>query len=159
MADTITYFGDPVGATYPDGKPIIVNGRPLLIPENFNLQSEINAAHYAATRTLGPSGWFGRHYAQGSSGDPQRQAGHSGGFDPRYTDAGNYGFGLSAAAAGYSVDTAIKYAKILNAVGTGKALPNVNEDAIRTAYQDHQAGRFLKPDAAKGETPEGSMSR
>ncbi len=49
MADTITYFGDPKQATYPDGKPVIVNGRPLLIPENFDLQNEINAASYAAT--------------------------------------------------------------------------------------------------------------
>jgi hypothetical protein len=151
MADTITYFGDPVGATYPDGKPVIVNGRALLIPENFDLQNEINAARYAATRVLGSLPWFLKHYAQGSSGDPQRQAGYSGGLDPRYTDAGNYGFGLSAKAASYSVDRAIKYAKILNAVGAGKALPNVKEDAIRTAYQDHQAGRFLKPDASKGE--------
>jgi hypothetical protein len=50
MADTITYFGDPIRATYPNGGPIIVNGQPLLIPPNFNLQTEINAAHYAATR-------------------------------------------------------------------------------------------------------------
>jgi len=53
MSDTITYFGDPKRATYPDGKPIIVNGRPLLIPENFDLQNEINAAAYSATRPLG----------------------------------------------------------------------------------------------------------
>ena len=153
MADNVTYFGDPVGATYPDGTPIVVNGRPLLVPENFDLQNEVNAAHYAATRTLGPTEWFVRHYAQGSSGDPQRQAGHSGGFDPRYTDGGNYGFGLSAAAAGYSVDWAIKRARQFNeTAGTGKTLPKVNENAIRQAYQDYQEGRFLKPDAAKGET-------
>jgi hypothetical protein len=71
MADNITYFGDPVGATYPDGQPIVVNGRPLLIPENFDLQNEINAAHYAAMRVLGRERWFGTHYAHGSSGDPQ----------------------------------------------------------------------------------------
>jgi hypothetical protein len=53
MADNITYFGDPVHATDRDGKPIVVNGRPLLIPENFDLQNEINAAHYAATRPDG----------------------------------------------------------------------------------------------------------
>jgi hypothetical protein len=99
MADNTTYFGDPVHATYPDGRPIVVNGRPLLIPENFDLQNEINASNYAATRSLEPTiWWFAKHYAQGSSGDPQRQAGYSGGFDPRYTDGGNYGFGLSAKA-------------------------------------------------------------
>jgi hypothetical protein len=53
MSDTITYFGDPKRATYPDGKPIIVNGRPLLIPESFDLQNEINAAAYSATQPLG----------------------------------------------------------------------------------------------------------
>ncbi len=130
----------------------MVNGRPLLIPENFDLQNEINAAHYSATQPKGPQSWFEAHYSQGSAGDPQRQAGYSGGFDPRYTDAGNYGFALSKAAAGYSVDEAIKQAKRFNAwFGTGKALPKVNENAIRQAYQDYQDGRFLKPDAAKGE--------
>jgi hypothetical protein len=108
MADTITYFGNPVRATYPNGDPIIVNGRPLLIPSNFNLQNEINAAYYAATGFHLPVGsWFGLHYAPGSSGDPQRQAGYSGGFDARYTDAGNYGYGLSAAAAGLNLDKAL----------------------------------------------------
>jgi hypothetical protein len=151
MADSITYFGDPVHATYPDGKPIVVNGRPLLIPENFDLQNEMNAARYAATQVYGPFSWFQNHYAQGSSGDPQRQAGYSGGFDPRYTDAGNYAFGLSAKAAGYTLDVAIELAKEYNAaVGRGEALPTVNENAIRQAYQDFQEGRFLKPDVTKG---------
>jgi hypothetical protein len=54
MADNITYFGDPKRATYPDGKPIIVNGRPLLIPESFDLQNEINAA---TMRQHGPTGF------------------------------------------------------------------------------------------------------
>jgi len=44
MADTIAFFGNPVRATYPNGDLIIVNGRPLLIPPDFNLQNEINAA-------------------------------------------------------------------------------------------------------------------
>jgi hypothetical protein len=74
MADTITYFGDPKRATYPDGKPVVVNGRPLLIPENFDLQNEINAARYAATMLLGPGPWFFAHYAHGSLGDPQPRA-------------------------------------------------------------------------------------
>ena len=151
MADTTTYFGDPVRATFPDGKPVIVNGRPLLIPENFDLQNEMNAARYAATQVHGPFSWFQDHYAHGSSGDPQRQAGYWGGFDPRYTDAGNYAFGLSAKAAGYTLDAAINLAEQYNAaVGRGETLPTVNENAIRQAYQDYQEGRFLKPDAIKG---------
>ena len=80
MADTITYFGEPKRATYPDNTPVIVNGRPLLIPENFDLQDEINAAHYAATSPEGASSWFKTHFARGSSGDPQRRAGRSGGI-------------------------------------------------------------------------------
>ena len=60
MTDNITYFGDPVRATDRNGKPIMVNGRPLLIPENFDLQNEINAAHYAATRPEGPGKWAGQ---------------------------------------------------------------------------------------------------
>lgn len=152
MADTITYFGDPVHATDRNGKPIVVNGRPLLVPENFDLQSEINAAHYAATRPEGPASWIEAHYAHGSAGDPQRRAGYSGGFDPRYIDAGNYGFGLGKAAAGYSVDAAIRQANVFNRLfGSGKALPKANESAIRQAYQDYQDGKFPKPDAAKGE--------
>ena len=152
MADNITYFGDPKRATFPNGQPIVVNGRPLLIPENFDLQNEINAAHYASTRPEGPDSWIKAHYSHGSAGDPQRQAGYSGGFDPRYTDGGNYGFGLGKAAAGYSVDDATKQARLFNKLfGSGKALPKENENAIRQAYQDYQDGRFLKPDMAKGE--------
>ena len=151
MADNITYFGDPVRATYPDGKAIVVNGRSLLIPENFDLQNEINASHYAATRPEGPSSWIEAHYSHSSAGDPQRQAGYSGGFDPRYTDGGNYGFGLGKAAAGYSRNIAILEAKLFNwRYGSGKALSKENENAIRQAYQDYQDGKFLKPDAAKG---------
>jgi hypothetical protein len=87
MADTITYFGNPVRATFPNGDLIIVNGRPLLIPPNFNLQNEVHAARYAA-KWPSPflEWWFDTHYAPGSSGDPQRQAGYSGGFDPRFTE-------------------------------------------------------------------------
>jgi hypothetical protein len=151
MADTITYFGEPTRAIFPNGQSIVVNGRPLLIPENFDLQNEINAAHYAATRPEGPSSWIEAHYSHGSAGDPQRQAGNSGGFDPRYTDAGNYGFGLGKAAAGHGVNFAIGQAKVFNSLfGSGKALPKANESAIRQAYQDYQDGKFLKPDAAKG---------
>jgi hypothetical protein len=124
------------------------NGRPLLVPENFDLQNEMNAARYAATQVHGLSSWFPSHYAHGSSGDPQRQAGYWGGFDPRYTDAGNYAFGLSAKAAGYTLDAAINLAEQYNtAVGRGETLPAVNENAIRQAYQE---GRFLKPDVTKG---------
>ena len=151
MSDTITYFGSPKRATYRDGKPIVVNGRPLLIPENFDLQDEINAAHYATTRPEGPGNWFEAHYSHGSSGDPQRQAGYSGGFDPRYTDGGNYLFGLGKAAAGHSVDLAILQANVFNRLfGSGKALPEANERAIRQAYQDFRDGKFGEPDAAKG---------
>src|SRR5262249_30227919 len=142
-----TYFGNPKRATYPDGKPVIVNGRPLLIPENFDLQNEINAAHYAASSFLP---WIYAHYALGSRGDPQRQAGYSGGFDPRYTDAGNYGLGLSAAAAGYSLDKAIEYGNRLNQAGTGKALPAGNEIAIRQGYRDYFESRFPHVDHKAG---------
>ncbi len=103
-----------------------------------------------ATRVLGRESWFSRHYAQGSSGDPQRQAGYSGGFDPRYTEGGNYAFALSAKVAGYSLDKAIERATQFNqTAGTGKTLPKVNKNAIRQAYQDYQEGRFLKPDACQ----------
>jgi len=151
MADSITYFGDPIRATYPNGDLIIVNGRPLLIPPNFNLQNEINAAHYAATR-LPPSltWWFDAHYALGSHGDPQRQAGYSGGFDSRYTDAGNYGYGLSAAAAGYTVDQALQMAADFNKKGTNRPLPAVNENAIRQGFADYTAKRFSEPDHDSG---------
>ena len=84
----------------------------LLVPENFDLQNEMNAARYAATQAYGLQSWFAHHYAHGSSGDPQRQAGYSGGFDPRYTDAGNYGFGLSAKAGGLSLESAIDLAML-----------------------------------------------
>jgi hypothetical protein len=153
MADTITYFGNPKRATFADGRPIVVNGRPLLIPENFDLQNEMNGARYAAAQLNGLASWFPHHYAHGSGGDPQRQAGYWRGFDPRYTDAGNYAFGLSAKAAGYSLDSAIDLAKKYNAtVGRGETLPTDNENAIRQAYQDYQEGRFLKPDVIKGRT-------
>src|SRR5690349_20004596 len=69
-------FVDPVRATLPEGKPVIVNGRPHLIPDNLDLQNEMNAARYAATQVHGLSSWFPSHYAHGSSGDPQRQAGY-----------------------------------------------------------------------------------
>src|SRR5579864_3268583 len=146
MADTTTYFGKAVPATYPDGTPIIVNGRPLLLPENYSLQQQIDAAHFQATR--GPIAepfvwaWFSNHFPPGGSGDPQRQAGWSGGFDARFTDAGNYGYGLSAAAAGLSVDDALLMASPVNRSGTGKPLPVVNETAIRQGYNDFAAKRF-----------------
>ena len=54
MTDSTTYFGDPIRATYPNGDLIIVNGRPLLIPPNFNLQNEINAAHQGASAPCPP---------------------------------------------------------------------------------------------------------
>ena len=145
MAHTIRYFGDPVPATYPNGEPIVVNGRQLLIPQNFSLQNEINAAHYKS-----PWLWFRTHYALGSSGDPQRQAGHSEGFDPRYTDAGNYAFALSAAAAGLSLETALGMATSVNKAGTGKALPAANENAIRQGFRDYAANRFPKADDSAG---------
>jgi hypothetical protein len=151
MADTITYFGNPIRATYPNGDPIIVNGRFLLVPENFNLQNEINAAHYAASRHLWYP-WSRLHYALGSSGDPQRQAGYSGGFDPRYTDAGNYAFGLSAAAAGLSLEDALGKAAEFNKLGTGKPLPAVNEHAIRQGFGDYAAKRFPNADLDSGWT-------
>jgi hypothetical protein len=151
MPDSITYFGDPIRATYPNGDLIIVNGRPLLIPPNFNLQNEINAAHYASTRSPLPlTSWFDAHCALGSHGDPQRQAGYSGGFDPRYTDAGNYGYGLSAAAAGYTLDQALKMATDFNKNGTGRALPAVNENAIRQGFADYTAKRFSDVDDDSG---------
>jgi hypothetical protein len=152
MADTIRYFGNPVRATYPNGDPIVVNGRPLLIPENFDLQSQINAAHFKAGEGPGSLAiWLRTHYALGSSGDPQRQAGHSGGFDPRYTDAGNYAFALSAAAAGLNLERALEMATSLNKAGTGKALPAVNENAIRQGYSDYAAKRFPAVDDSAGE--------
>ena len=143
MADTTTYFGNAVPATYPDGGPIIVNGRPLLLPQNFDLRTQINAARFQSTQNLGSlAGWFYEHYAPGSSGDPQRQAGYSGGFDPTYTDGGNYGYGLSAAAAGLNLDLALLIASNVNFAETGKPLSLVNERAIRQAYGDYVAKRF-----------------
>jgi hypothetical protein len=142
MADTTTYFGNAVPANYPDGRPIIVNGRPLLIPErNYSLQQQIDAAHFAASKGLARE-WFLNHFPAGGSGDPQRQAGSSGGFDARYTDAGNYGYGLSATAAGLSLDTALEKAAEVNRIGTGKPLPVVNERAIRQGYNDYNAKLF-----------------
>ena len=130
MADTIKYFGNPVPATYPNGDPVIVNGRPLLIPQNFDLQTQFNAASFKSTQNwLDLYGWFLQHYPPGGSGDPQRQAGISGGFDPRYTDVANYGYGLSAAAAGLSLDDAHKNASRVNWFETGKAIPAANEHA------------------------------
>jgi len=151
MADSITYFGDPIRATYPNGDLIIVNGRPLLIPPSFNLQNQINAAHSKAGE--GNDAllfWLLWHYALGSSGDPQRQAGHSGGFDPRYTDAGNYAFGLSAAAAGLSRESALAMAAALNKAGAHKALPAVNENAIRRGFDDYEAKHFANVDDPAG---------
>jgi len=104
MADTITYFGKAMPATYPDGSPIIVNGRPLLIPEKLRSADADQCGSLQQSGGL-PASWFLRHYLPSSSGDPQRQAGYSGGFDPRFTDAGNYVFGLSAAAAGSGPNT------------------------------------------------------
>jgi len=157
MTDSTTYFGDPIRATYPNGDLIIVNGRPLLIPPNFNLQNEINAAHYAATQL--PSSltlWFKAHYALGSHGDPQRQAGYSGGFDSRYTDAGNYGYGLSSAAAGYTLEQALETAANFNKKGTGRALPAGNESAIRQGFADYIGKRFSEPDHDSGAAYVGS---
>jgi hypothetical protein len=149
MVDSITYFGNPISATYPNGDSIIVNGRRLLIPENFSLQNEVNAANFAASEgVLEP--WFVAHYAFGSSGDPQRQAGYSGGFDPRYTDAGNYAFGLSAAAAGFSMSDALRMASRFNSAGTGKPLPAANESAIRQGFDDYAAKRFPNIDHDSG---------
>ena len=151
MANTIKYFGNPIPATYPNGDPIIVNGQPLLIPENFDLQNEINAAHSkAAEGKVSLALWFGRHYLLGSSGDPQRQAGHSGGFDPRYIDSGNYAFALSAAAAGLNLERALEMATSLNKAGTGKALPAVNENAIRQGFDDYATNRFPSVDDSAG---------
>jgi len=153
MTDSITYFGDPVRATCANGDLIIVNGRPLLIPPNFKLQNEINAALFKAGKGVGAlSDWLLGHYALGSSGDPQRQAGHWGGFDPRYTDAGNYAFGLSAAAAGLSLEGALAMAMALNRAGAHKALPSVNENAIRQGFGDYGANRFQNGDDVAGET-------
>jgi len=135
MADTTTYFGNAVLATYPDGSPIIVNGRPLLIPETYSLQQQIDAAHFR--RSIGPLSvreWFLQHFPPGGSGDPQRQAGWSGGSDARFTDAGNYGYGLSAAAADLSLDHALSMADLVNRTSAGKPLPAVNERAIRQGY-------------------------
>jgi hypothetical protein len=154
MADTIRYFGDPVPATYPNGEPIIVNGRRLLIPQNFDLQTQINAAsNFKSPQRLDSLWrwlWFLDHFPPGSSGDPQRRAGYSGGFDPRYTDAGNYGYGLSAAAAGFSLDEALKNASGVNQLETGKSIPSANAGAIRQAYDDYAARRFPDIDHEAG---------
>ncbi len=159
MADTTTYFGNAVPATYPDGGPIIVNGRPLLLPQNFDLRTQINAARFQSTQNLGSlAGWFYEHYAPGSSGDPQRQAGYSGGFDPTYTDGGNYGYGLSAAAAGLNLDLALLIASNVNFAETGKPLPLVNERAIRQAYGDYVAKRFPDIDHEAGKAYIDSVS-
>ncbi|WP_159731881.1 hypothetical protein [Methylosinus sp. Ce-a6] len=90
MTDIVAFFGIAVRAADRNGNPIFVNGQQLLIPEAFGLQSQINAAHYQSTFKDSGLSWFSLHYAQGASGDPQRQGGYSGGFDPRFTDAGNY---------------------------------------------------------------------
>jgi hypothetical protein len=156
MADTTTYFGNAVRATYPDGSLIIVNGRPLLIPEkNYSLQQQIDAARYQASRGLAAGAltkeWFLQHFPAGGSGDPQRQAGWSGGFDARFTDAGNYGYGLSAAAAGMSLDNALKRAAEVNKIGTAKPSPAVNERAIRQGYDDYLANLFPKGNVGAGQ--------
>ncbi len=59
--------------------------------------------------------------------------------------------GLGKAAAGYSLDVGnSSWQRLFNwSVGSGKALPKENENAIRQAYQDYQDGRFLKPDAGQ----------
>jgi hypothetical protein len=75
---------------------------------------------------------------------------HPEGFDPRYTDAGNYGYGLSAAAAGFSLDDALRMAAEFNKKGTGRPLPAINENAIRTAFDDYAARRFSDPDHDAG---------
>jgi len=159
MADTIKYFGNPVPATYPNGDTIIVNSRPLLIPQNFDLQTQINAARFRSTQGKGSLlGWFLEYYPPGSSADPQRQAGYSGGFDPRYTDVANYGYGLSAAAAGLSLDDAHKNASRVNWFETGKAIPAANEHAIRKAYDDYAARRFPDIDHEAGKAYIASVS-
>jgi hypothetical protein len=152
MADTTSYFGNAVPATYPNGSPIIVNGRPLLIPETYSLQQQIDAAHFQ--RTIGLDSvvnWFFQHFPPGGSGDPQRQAGWSGGFDARFTDAGNYGYGLSAAAADLSLDSALRMATLVNRTGTGKPLPAVNERAIRQGYNDYIARLFPNVSESAGQ--------
>lgn len=152
MADATTYFGSAVPAIYPNGNPIIVNGRPLLIPENFSLQKQVDAARFrAANGPMSVLDWFLEHFPPGSSGDPQRQPGWSGGFDARFTDAGNYGYGLSAAAAGISLDHILGVASLVNRIGTGKPLPAVNERAIRQGYDDFNAHRFPNVDEAAGQ--------
>src|SRR6266550_4289440 len=152
MTDTTTYFGNAVPATYPDGSPIIVNGRTLLIPETYSLQQQIDAAHFQ--KSIGPESaerWFFQHFPPGGSGDPQRQAGWSGGFDARFTDAGNYGYGLSAAAADLGLDHALSTAGLVNRTGAGKPLPAVNERAIWQGYNDYIAKRFPKASESAGQ--------
>jgi hypothetical protein len=149
MADTTTYFGKAVPATYPDGSPIIVNARPLLIPENYSLQQQADAAGVQAAKG-NVDDWFFDHFQPGGRGDPQRQTGWSGGFDPRFRDAGNYGYGVSAAAAGLGLDYALSKATGFNQLGTGKSLPAVNERAIRQGYGDF-ANRFLPVNKSAGQ--------
>ncbi len=67
---------------------------------------------------------------------------YSGGFDRDTRQGGNYAFGLSAAAAGYSVDKAIEKATEFNKSGTGRTLPKANENAIRQGYRDYLERRF-----------------
>lgn len=94
--------------------------------------------------------WFFDHFQPGGRGDPQRQTGWSGGFDARFRDAGNYGYGTSAAAAGLGLDHALNAAAGFNKFGTGKSLPAVNERAIRQGYGDF-ATRFLPVNKAAGQ--------
>jgi len=149
MADPLRFFGKAVRATDAKGNPIIVNGQFLQIPENFSLQSQIDAAHQM-TKGNGER-WLEGHFPQGATGDPQRQEGYFGGFDPRFTDAGNYAFGLTAAAKGFKPEYALTKAETFNRYfGSGKPLPKANESAIRQAYADHDAGRFTAPDDVNG---------
>jgi hypothetical protein len=160
MADTTRYFGSAVPATYPDGSPIIVNGRPLLIPETYSLQQQIDAAHFR--RSIGPESvekWFSQHFPPGGSGDPQRQAGWSGGFDARFTDAGNYGYGLSAAAGDLSLDDVLGVADLVNRAGAGRPLPAANERAIRQGYNDYIAKRFPNASESAGQAYVNSAQR
>jgi len=60
------------------------------------------------------------------------------------------GFGLSAAAAGMSLETALKRAAQVNQIGTGKPLPAVNERAIRQGYDDYAGNLFPKGNVEAG---------
>ena len=90
MTDVLKFFGKAKRATDANGNPIVVNGQVLQIPENFDLQSQIDAAHQSTKKAKGGAErWLESHFPHGATGDPQRQEGYFGGFDPRFTDAGN----------------------------------------------------------------------